>query len=186
MKPAPELSSKNVRDPPNVTWMLTSDAWPSAKWSRGRDFTAFDGELLVGRVYQHQDYGSGRCRSSGPVRRFLARRRVSRNGRATPAGVSRRRIGHCSSTWTRSPAKRLSKNQTRLGNPGSANADAGNHSLRSWRSESGHSPVAFLDVLSLFAATTNALPGMTGKDRAINCNSSRGTARSRPSSAGIR
>jgi len=55
MKPAPELSSKNVRDPPNVTWMLTSDAWPSAKWSRGRDFTAFDGELLVGRVYQHQD-----------------------------------------------------------------------------------------------------------------------------------
>ena len=55
MKPASELSSKNVREPPEVTWMLTSDAWPSARWSRGRDFTAFDGELLLGRVYQHQD-----------------------------------------------------------------------------------------------------------------------------------
>ena len=38
--------------PPNVTWMLTSDAWPNAKWPRGPDFTAFDGELIVGRVYQ--------------------------------------------------------------------------------------------------------------------------------------
>ena len=97
------------------------------------------------------------------ARPFPARRRVSRNGRATPAGVSRRRIGHCSSTLTRSPANRLSKNQTRLGNPGSANADAGDHSLRSWRSESGHSLVAFLDALGLFAATTNPLPGITGQ-----------------------
>src|SRR5215213_8840476 len=35
-----------------VTWMLTCDAWPNAKWPRGPDFTAFDGELIVGRVYQ--------------------------------------------------------------------------------------------------------------------------------------
>src|SRR5215207_352159 len=35
-----------------VTWMLTCDAWPNARWPRGPDFTAFDGELIVGRVYQ--------------------------------------------------------------------------------------------------------------------------------------
>ena len=43
------------REPPQVTWMLTSDAWPNARWPRGPDFTAFDGELLVGRVFQRQD-----------------------------------------------------------------------------------------------------------------------------------
>jgi hypothetical protein len=32
--------------------MLTCDAWPNARWPRGPDFTAFDGELIVGRVYQ--------------------------------------------------------------------------------------------------------------------------------------
>src|SRR5215204_5701042 len=42
-------------EPPQVTWMLTSVAWPNARWPRGPDFTAFDGELLVGRVFQHQD-----------------------------------------------------------------------------------------------------------------------------------
>src|SRR5215210_4381779 len=43
---APEL--------PTLTWMLTSEAWPNARWPRGPDFTAFDGELLVGRVYQYE------------------------------------------------------------------------------------------------------------------------------------
>src|ERR1041385_2605815 len=43
------------REPPQVTWMLTSDAWPHARWPRGPDFTAFDGELLVGRVFQYED-----------------------------------------------------------------------------------------------------------------------------------
>jgi hypothetical protein len=42
-------------EPPQLTWMLTSDAWPNARWPRGPDFTAFHGELLVGRVFQHQD-----------------------------------------------------------------------------------------------------------------------------------
>ena len=42
-------------EPPQVTWKLTSDAWPNARWPRGPDFTAFDGELLVGRVFQHED-----------------------------------------------------------------------------------------------------------------------------------
>ena len=42
-------------EPPTLTWMLTSEAWPNARWPRGPDFTAFDGELLVGRVYQHED-----------------------------------------------------------------------------------------------------------------------------------
>ena len=42
-------------EPPNVIWMLTSDAWPHARWPRGPDFTAFDGELLVGRIFQHED-----------------------------------------------------------------------------------------------------------------------------------
>src|SRR5215207_4586899 len=42
-------------EPPQVTWMLTSDAWPNARWPRGPDFTAFHGELLVGRVFQHQE-----------------------------------------------------------------------------------------------------------------------------------
>ena len=42
-------------EPPTLTWMLTSEAWPNARWPRGPDFTAFDGELLVGRVFQHQD-----------------------------------------------------------------------------------------------------------------------------------
>ena len=41
--------------PPQVTWMLTSDAWPNARWPRGPDFTAFHGELLVGRVFQNQE-----------------------------------------------------------------------------------------------------------------------------------
>src|SRR3954463_6449569 len=45
----------SVPEPPQVTWMLTSDAWPTARWPRGPDFTAFDGDLLVGRVFQHQD-----------------------------------------------------------------------------------------------------------------------------------
>ena len=35
--------------------MLTCDAWPNARWPRGPDFTAFDGELIVGRVYQAED-----------------------------------------------------------------------------------------------------------------------------------
>jgi hypothetical protein len=53
----PRLSQRAVADdaPPNVTWMLTCDAWPNARWRRGPDFTAFDGELLVGRVFQLQD-----------------------------------------------------------------------------------------------------------------------------------
>jgi hypothetical protein len=42
----------SVSEPRPVTWMLTCDAWPNAKWPRGPDFTAFDGELIVGRVYQ--------------------------------------------------------------------------------------------------------------------------------------
>jgi len=42
-------------EPPNVTWVLTADAWPHAGWPRGPDFTAFHGELLVGRIFQHQD-----------------------------------------------------------------------------------------------------------------------------------
>ena len=42
----------SVSEPRPVTWMLTCDAWPKARWPRGPDFTAFDGELIVGRVYQ--------------------------------------------------------------------------------------------------------------------------------------
>src|SRR3954467_5057652 len=42
----------SVSEPPHVRWMLTCDAWPNARWPRGPDFTAFDGELIVGRVYQ--------------------------------------------------------------------------------------------------------------------------------------
>ena len=42
----------SVSEPPHVRWMLTCDAWPNARWRRGPDFTAFDGELIVGRVYQ--------------------------------------------------------------------------------------------------------------------------------------
>jgi len=42
----------SVSEPAHVRWMLTCDAWPNARWPRGPDFTAFDGELIVGRVYQ--------------------------------------------------------------------------------------------------------------------------------------
>src|SRR5215203_4121342 len=42
----------SVSEPAHVRWMLTCDAWPNARWPRGSDFTAFDGELIVGRVYQ--------------------------------------------------------------------------------------------------------------------------------------
>src|SRR5215204_1619612 len=42
----------SVSEPRPVTWMLTCDAWPNARWPRGPDFTAVDGELIVGRVYQ--------------------------------------------------------------------------------------------------------------------------------------
>ena len=40
--------------PPKLVWKLTADVWPGARWSRGPDFTAFDGELIVGRVFQHE------------------------------------------------------------------------------------------------------------------------------------
>src|SRR5919107_96833 len=54
---APQLSRRAMGEPepPNVTWVLTADAWPNARWPRGPDFTAFDGELLFGRIFQHQD-----------------------------------------------------------------------------------------------------------------------------------
>jgi len=54
---APQLSRRAMGEPepPNVTWVLTADAWPHAGWPRGPDFTAFHGELLVGRIFQHQD-----------------------------------------------------------------------------------------------------------------------------------
>jgi hypothetical protein len=36
-----------------ITWMRTSDAFPGLNPS-DRDFTAFDGETIVGRVYQFE------------------------------------------------------------------------------------------------------------------------------------
>ena len=67
-------------EPPQLTWMLTSDAWPNARWPRGPDFTAFHGELLVGRVFQHQD---------GPEKgRWLWTMSVERPGSSFPGPTS--------------------------------------------------------------------------------------------------